>query len=105
MPSYDNSTAISLLWVGEETDNFIFIEEFSTLAEQQKLNFNLMLRQLKPGWLGPFGSVTVQQIQSFMPPPGPDTAIMLISGPADIDHLTPILSGLKYENVMRPVDS
>ena len=44
MPNFDSKTALSLLWIGEEPDDFVFIEEFSTLAEQNKLNFNLMLR-------------------------------------------------------------
>ena len=44
MPNFDNKTAVSLLWIGEEPDDFVFIEEFSTLAEQNRLNFNLMLR-------------------------------------------------------------
>ena len=44
MPNFDSETGVSLLWIGEEADDFVFIEEFSTLAEQQRLNFNLMLR-------------------------------------------------------------
>lgn len=84
MPSYDNQTALSLLWVCQEPENFLFLEEFSTLAEQQRLNCNLMLRGLKEGWVGPFGAITAHHIQSFMPPPSPETAIMLVGGPSDI---------------------
>lgn len=103
MPSYDNQTALSLLWVCHEPEHFLFLEEFSTLAEQQRLNCNLMLRGLKEGWVGPFGAITAHHIQSFMPPPGPDTAIMLVGGPSDINHLKPILSNLGYDNVMLPI--
>ena len=48
------------------------------LAEQQKLNFNLMLREMKAGWVGPFGPITKQHIVSYMPPSGPDTVIIII---------------------------
>jgi hypothetical protein len=64
-----------------------------------------MLRQLKPGWVGPFGLITAQHILSFMPPASPDTALILIGGPADINHLTPLLNDLKYENIMFPIQS
>jgi hypothetical protein len=40
-----------------------------------------------------------------MPPASPDTALILIGGPADINHLTPLLNDLKYENIMFPIQS
>lgn len=70
MPNYDDKVGVSLLWVGEEPDDFIFLEEFSMLSEQLRLNFNVMLRTSKPGWIGPFGKVNSSHIKSFMPPPG-----------------------------------
>ena len=69
MPNYDNETGVSLLWIGEQPDDFIFIEEFSTLAEQHRLNFNLMLKEARQGWIGPYGAVNQAHIKSFMPPP------------------------------------
>ena len=69
MPNYDSHTGVSLLWIGEQPDDFIFIEEFSTLAEQHRLNFNLMLREARQGWIGPYGTVNQAHIKSFMPSP------------------------------------
>jgi hypothetical protein len=81
MPSYDGKTALSLLWMGEDIESFIFMEEFSTLSEQSRLNCNLMLREFKNGWVGPFGPISKTHLTSFMPPAGEDTAIILIAGP------------------------
>ena len=104
MPNYDNETGISLLWMGREMEDFIFMEEFSMLAEQQKLNCNLMLREMKAGWVGPFGPVTSQHIASFMPPAGPDTVIILIGNSTeDISRLVPMLEELKHSNILLPV--
>ena len=50
-------------------DDFIFIEEFSMLSEQYKLNFNLMLRKPIDGWIGPYGNILKSHIEWFMPPP------------------------------------
>lgn len=69
MPNYDSQTGVSLLWIGEEPDDFVFLEEFSLLSEQLRLNLNLMLREPKPGWIGPFGKVNKSHIKSYMPPP------------------------------------
>ena len=61
-------------------DDFIFLEELSMLAEQQRLNFNVMLKENKPGWLGPFGKITKTHIESYMPPPGDQTAMIVMAG-------------------------
>lgn len=55
-----------------------------------------MLRSQTKGWVGPYGLITKQHIISFMPPSSPETALILVGGPQDIDHLTPILNELKY---------
>jgi hypothetical protein len=55
-----------------------------------------MIRELRPGWVGPFGTITKQHILSFMPPPSPETALILVGGPGDIDPLKLILSDLQY---------
>ncbi|CAM6002795.1 unnamed protein product [Sphagnum balticum] len=96
MPNYDNRTAVSLLWLGQEMDDFVFLEEFSMLAEQFKLNFNVMLHQKQPGWIGPFGPVTETHIRDFMPPPGDDTIILLTGGSKEVAHVLPILKHIGY---------
>jgi len=53
------------------------LEEFSLLAEQYKLNLNLMLKENKPGWIGPFGSLNSSYIKAYMPPPNSETALIL----------------------------
>lgn len=84
MPNYDNRTGVSLLWVGEDPDDFVFLEEFSMLSEQLRLNCNLMLREPKAGWIGPFGKVGSSSIKSYMPPPGEDTALVIMGGPEEL---------------------
>lgn len=103
MPSYDGKTALSLLWMGHDIESFIFMEEFSTLAEQSKLNCNLMLKEFKNGWIGPFGPISKTHLTSFMPPAGDDTAIILIAGPAEVKHLSTLLQELGHKNIMLPI--
>lgn len=102
MPNYDNKTGVSLLWIADQMDDFIFLEEFSMLAEQQRLNFNVMLRENKPGWIGPFGKLTKSHMLDFMPPPGDDTALLLISNSTEYKQLQPLLDEMNYSNFMAP---
>jgi hypothetical protein len=44
-------------------DDFIFIEEFSMLSEQYRLNFNLMLREPMNEWVGPYGKINKSHIE------------------------------------------
>ena len=103
MPSYDGKTALSLLWMGESVESFIFMEEFSTLSEQLRLNCNLMLREFKNGWVGPFGPISKTHLTSYMPPGGDDTAIILIAGPKEVKHLSTLLEELGHKNIMLPI--
>jgi hypothetical protein len=54
------------------------------LAEQLRLNFNVMLRESREGWIGPFGKLNSVHFRSFMPPAGEDTALMLFGGSREI---------------------
>lgn len=64
-----------------------------------------MLRDLKPGWIGPYGPITKAHLQSYMPPAGDETAILLIGSPKEVGYLNPILQDLGYTNVMQPIES
>ena len=55
--NYDNRTGVSLLWLGDKAEDFIFIDEFTSYVEQSKLNMNLMLTKFEKGWVGPYGKV------------------------------------------------
>jgi NAD(P)H-flavin reductase len=101
MPNYDSRTGLSLLWVGQQPEDFVFLEEFSTLAEQQRLNFNLMLESARPGWIGPYGQPNASHLSAFLPPPGEDTALMLLGG-AQIAPVLPILEELGYQHILKP---
>ena len=103
MPNYDSRTGFSLLWVASEMDDFVFLEEFSMLAEQHKLNLNLMLRNPNPGWVGPFGPLNHTHLRSYMPPPSLQTALMILGGPEEVDHLLPLTKKIGYEHVMEPL--
>jgi hypothetical protein len=102
MPNYDSRTGLSLLWVGEEIDDFVFLEEFSMLSEQFRLNFNMMLKEPAPGWIGPFGRLNQTHIRSFMPPPQDDTALMMLGSSKEVGHMKPILEEMGYEHFMFP---
>ena len=73
------------------------------LAEQYRLNFNVMFRRPAEGWIGPYGNITKAHIESFMPVVGEDTALQLFGGPKDVDGLYETLQELGYKNVMYPI--
>ena len=84
MPNYDNRTGVSLLWVGGQPEDFIFLEEFSMLAEQLRLNFNVMLREGREGWIGPYGRLSAAHLRSFMPAAGEETALVVLGGGREV---------------------
>ena len=75
--NYDNRTGISLLWLGDKQEDFVFLRELCAFAEQGKLNMNLMLNKFQKGWLGPYGAVNIHHLQDYMPMPSEDTMIIM----------------------------
>jgi NAD(P)H-flavin reductase len=67
--NYDNSTALTLLWMGDKQSDFLFLEELMSIAKLGKLNLNLMLTEFEKDWLGPYGKVLDQHVSDYMPPP------------------------------------
>lgn len=55
--NYDSSTGVSLLWLGDKEEDFVFKDEFTSYVEEGKLNMNLMLTKYEKGWVGPYGKV------------------------------------------------
>lgn len=102
MPNYDNKVGVSLLWVGEQLDDFVFLEEFSMLSEQHRLNFNLMLKEPVGGWIGPFGKLNKNHIESYMPPPQDNTALILLGGEKEVGHIRPVLQEMGYKHLVFP---
>lgn len=68
---------MSLLWIGDKEQDFIFLDEFVSLSERGKLNLNFMLTQFEKGWLGPYDKVMEQHISDYMPPPLANSMIIM----------------------------
>lgn len=45
---------------------------------------NLMLKENKPGWIGPFGNLNSSHIKAYMPPPSDETALMLLGSSSEL---------------------
>ena len=75
------------------------------LAEQGRLNFNLMLRENRAGWIGPYGRVNATHVRSYMPPVGDSTAILLLGGTQEMNELIPIVKEIGYENIVETMQS
>ena len=85
--NYDNNTGISLLWLGDKEEDFVFVDELAGYVEQTKMNMNLMLTKFEKGWLGPYGKVTENQIKDFLPGPSVDTFILMSAMEGELSQI------------------
>lgn len=99
--NFDQRTGVSLLWLGDKEEDFVFIDELATLVEQTKLNMNLMLTKPEKGWLGPFGKVTRDHLYEYLPPPGnkhDDTFILMSALEGELVDIKTMVAEMGYKN-------
>ena len=58
------------------------------------------MKENKPGWVGPYGNITKAQIESYMPPPGDETAMIVMAGTKENNVIRGYLDELGYKHIV-----
>ena len=96
--NHDNQTGISLLWLGDRSEDFVFVNELSSYVEQCKLNMNLMLCGFEKGWVGPYGTVNTTHLEEFLPFPSDDTFIIMSALEGPLEEIKRLVEEHGYKN-------
>jgi len=82
LTSADSARRFSILWSNRSLDDMFFKKELEGITKSMK-NVNLrytLTRMAPPGWLHDMGRVSKDLLRARMPPPSPDT-IIVVCGP------------------------
>jgi cytochrome-b5 reductase len=88
---------VSLIFANVTEKDILLREELATITERfSNIKVFFTLDRPEPGWPGGSGFVTPEMIKQHLPPPSPETQILVCGPPPMVNFVASHLAALQY---------